>query len=93
MDNYSQYHHGMVRMTRKETIAWYIKWFSSILLICGMTMRATGEVYFQIYDLYFSTCGVFGWLIVGILWKDRALIMLNMVGFLILMIGVLKSFV
>ena len=83
----------MVLMSKKETIAWYIKWFSSILLICGMTMRATGEVYFQVYDLYFSTCGVFGWLIVGLLWKDRALIMLNMVGFLILMIGVLKSFV
>ncbi len=93
MGNYSQCHHGMVLMSKKETIAWYIKWFSSILLICGMTMRATGEVYFQIYDLYFSTCGVFGWLIVGLLWKDRALIMLNMVGFLILMIGVLKSFV
>jgi len=56
-------------------------------------MRATGEAYFQIFDLYFSTFGVFGWLIVGLLWKDRALIMLNMVGFLILMIGVLKSFV
>lgn len=83
----------MSKKERREKVAWYIKWFSSILLISGMTMRATGEVSFQVYDLYFSTCGVFGWLIVGLLWKDRALIMLNMVGFLILMIGVLKSFV
>jgi pheromone shutdown protein TraB len=77
----------------KDNIAWYLKWFSSIIIVCAMSMRATGEVQYQIYDLWFSFVGVFGWLGVSLLWKDRALIMLNAVGLLILLSGILKSFI
>ena len=28
----------------KDTVAWYLKWFSSIIIVCAMSMRATGEV-------------------------------------------------
>ena len=77
----------------KASIAWYLKWFSSIVIVVAMSMRATGEVQYQIYDLWFSTVGVFGWLGVSLLWKDRALIMLNAVGLLILLSGILKSFI
>ena len=76
----------------KESIAWYLKWFSSIVIVVAMSMRATGEVQYQIYDLWFSTVGVFGWLGVSLLWKDRALILLNAVGGLILLSGLFKSF-
>ena len=34
----------------KESIAWYLKWFSSIVIVIAMSMRATGEVQNQIYD-------------------------------------------
>jgi|TARA_B110000483_G_C18160291_1_gene529047 hypothetical protein len=64
-----------------------------MVLITSMAMRATGEEAFSLFDLYLSTVGVFGWLCVGILWEDRALIILNAVGFVILLIGVFKSFV
>ena len=77
----------------KESIAWYLKWFSSIVIVIAMSMRATGEVQYQIYVLWFSTVGGFGWLGVSLLWKDRALIMLNAVGLLILLSGILKSFI
>ena len=77
----------------KESIAWYLKWFSSIVIVIAMSMRATAEVQYQIYDLWISTFGVFGWLGVSLLWKDRALIMLNAVGLLILLSGILKSFI
>lgn len=75
---------------RKENLAWYVKWGSSFLLILAMCMRATGNPIYQVFDLFLSTVGVFGWLVVGLLWKDRALIILNSIGFGILLIGVLK---
>tara|TARA_B100001939_G_scaffold28878_2_gene22918 strand:- start:3032 stop:3322 length:291 start_codon:yes stop_codon:yes gene_type:complete len=77
----------------REEVAWYTKWGSSIIVVLAMAMRATGEPAYQIYDLYLSTVGIFGWLVVSILWKDRALIMLNAVGLIILVSGLLKSFV
>ena len=78
---------------QKPDYAWYIKWFSSMVLITSMAMRATGLEAFSLFDLYLSTLGVFGWLCVGILWNDRALIILNAVGFIILLAGVFKSLV
>lgn len=48
-----------------------------------MSMRGVEEL--SDYDLYLSLVGVFGWLVVGIIWKDRALILLNGIGFAILL--------
>lgn len=84
---------GLVDSITRDIVAWYIKWCSSFILIVSMAMRATGSEAYSLFDLYLSTLGVFGWLCVGVLWKDRALIMLNAVGFVILLIGVFKSFV
>ena len=82
-----------MKQVRKEYLAWYIKWCASVLLITSMAARATGLEAFSLFDLYLSTVGVFGWLCVGILWNDRALIILNAVGFIILLAGVFKSLV
>ena len=38
----------------------------------------------QLYDLIASTIGITLWLVVSILWKDRALIVLNGAGLLFL---------
>lgn len=48
-----------------------------------MSMRGVEEL--ADYDLYLSLIGVFGWLVIGILWKDRALMLLNGIGFAILL--------
>lgn len=68
--------------TPKYTIDWYVKWVASTFLLGAMSLR--GIEGFQIYDLVFSVIGVTGWVIVAILWKDRALIILNGVGWLFL---------
>ena len=81
-----------VRRQQEENLAWYIKWGSSLLLILAMCMRSTGVAEYQVIDLCLSTVGVFGWLLVGLLWKDRALILLNGIGLSILLVGVLKYF-
>ena len=48
----------------------------------GISVR--GVEGFHSFDLICSLVGVAGWLVVGLLWKDRALIILNGVGLALL---------
>ena len=72
--------------TPKQTKDWYIKWSASILLLTAMVLRATGDYPFT--DMCLSLVGCIGWLIVAMLWKDRALIILNAIASFILMTGI-----
>ena len=72
----------MSKLTDKKDAAWFIKWISSFIVITAMSLRGIEGM--QIYDLTLSIVGVAGWLCVGMLWKDRALIILNAVGLVFL---------
>ena len=67
--------------------AWYIKWASSFVIVCAMSLRGIEGM--QLVDLILSIIGVSGWLCVGLLWKDRALIILNAVGLSLLFKNIL----
>ena len=69
--------------TPKYTIDWYIKWVASLFLLSSQSIRGMPEL--GQTDLVLSLVGVFGWLIVSVIWRDRALIMLNGVGFALLL--------
>ena len=69
--------------TPKYTADWYLKWISSIIVLCAMSIRGVPELVF--YDLILSVVGIFGWLIVSFMWRDRALILLNSFGLLFLL--------
>ena len=71
--------------TPKYTADWYIKWIASVFVLAAMSIRGIPE--YQLYDLYLSIIGIFGWVIVSVLWKDRALIILNSFGLLFLLIN------
>jgi hypothetical protein len=68
--------------TPKYTIDWYVKWMASLFILISMSIRGVEGL--QFYDLAMSIIGVTGWLIVGMLWKDRALILLNGIGLALL---------
>ena len=68
--------------TPKYTIDWYLKWVASIFVMAAMSLR--GLEGFQIVDLTLSIIGIALWLVVSVLWRDRALILLNGVGLLFL---------
>tara|TARA_B100000131_G_scaffold307736_1_gene336286 strand:- start:1423 stop:1713 length:291 start_codon:yes stop_codon:yes gene_type:complete len=68
--------------TPKYTADWYIKWIASSFVLGAMSIRGVDGL--QQADLILSLIGVTGWLIVSILWRDRALIMLNGAGLLFL---------
>ena len=76
--------------TPKLTIDWYIKWVSSVLLIIAMFARGFEEL--KLLDLVFSTLGCMGWLVVSLIWKDRALIILNSLAVFVLGSGIVRYF-
>ena len=69
--------------TPKYTIDWYIKWVASMFVLAALSVRGVEGL--QIYDLILSIFGITGWLVVSILWRDRALLILNGVGLIFLM--------
>jgi len=68
--------------TPKYTLDWYIKWVASAFVLVAMSLRGIDGL--QLYDLGLSSIGILLWLWVSILWKDRALILLNGVGLMFL---------
>ena len=75
--------------TPKYTLDWYIKWISSIILLSAMMVRSNPEL--TVYDQGLSLIGCFGWLLVALIWKDRALIILNAVAVMILGTGLINT--
>lgn len=81
----------MSMLKGNKPLDWWIKWVSSAILIVAMGFRAT--VLFPTVDLVLSLIGIMGWFIVGIMWKDNALIILNGASMVILMTGVVNLLV
>ena len=69
--------------TPKYTVDWWLKWFASIFILSALSMRGIDGFIF--YDLILSIVGIGLWLIVSVLWKDRALVLLIGVGLLFLL--------
>lgn len=68
--------------TPKYTTDWYIKWIASAFVLVAMSLR--GIEGYQFIDLSLSVIGIFLWLIVSFMWNDRALIVLNGAGLILL---------
>ena len=77
------------KITPRGDISWYIKWVSSMFIIFAM---ATASADMYPYNLFLQFIGLVGWLIVGMLWHDRALIFLNAFGIAIILSGIMNYF-
>lgn len=76
----------MQKTTPTHTKDWYIKWVSSIILLIGMLLT-THNIY--PLNLIFHLIGVVGWMVVALIWNDRALIVVNAVSISIFINGLL----
>lgn len=83
--------------TPKGDLSWWIKWISSVIVMFAISIRAsnTPEAMLlghplQVWDIFLSWLGAVGWWVVGFMWKDRALILLNGVIALMLFGGLLR---
>jgi hypothetical protein len=77
------------KVTPKGDLSWYIKWISSFIIIIGMALTSAD---IQPYNLWFHFVGVIGWLAVGMMWHDRALIFINGVATFIFMSGLINYY-
>jgi hypothetical protein len=84
--------------TPKQDLSWYIKWISSFFVLSAVMMRsATGDspeviANLRLADQILSLIGCAGWTVVGFLWKDRALIVLNAIIVFALLSGLVRNF-
>ena len=75
------------KVTPLHDRSWYIKWASSIILIVAMLFTSANM--FPV-NLYIANIGFVGWLVVGMMWQDRSLIVLNSVSLAIYSLGILN---
>ena len=78
-------------ITPKYDLSWYVKWVSSFFIIMGMILTSLDVSLFPL-NLFFHLVGVIGWFVVGMLWHDRSLILLNGIAVSIFLMGILKHF-
>ena len=69
---------GRSSRDKSYTLDWYVKWCASIVLLFAFSVRGIPE--YALYDGILSLVGLLLWLWVSLLWNDRALIVLNAVG-------------
>lgn len=61
-----------------------VKWGASIIQIMGYSATAFG---WTPWNLYLFLEGVLGWLVVGFLWNDRALMLVHFVALGAMIVG------
>jgi hypothetical protein len=61
-----------------DSIAFVVKWSASIFQIMGYTATAFG---WTPWNLYLFVVGVLGWFAVGVLWIDKAIMLIHIVAF------------
>ena len=75
--------------TPKGDLSWYIKWSESVFIIIGMLMSSLNIFP---YNLFLHLIGVSGWFVVGMLWHDRSLIVVNAIAIFIFLSGIIKYY-
>lgn len=61
----------------RETIAFVIKWVASIIQILGYTATAFG---YTPINIYLFLIGLIGWFAVGVMWNDRAIMLIHIIA-------------
>lgn len=65
-------------------LVFVVKWAASLIQIVGYGATAFG---LTPWNLYFFVVGVLGWFVVGILWKDRAIMLIHLVALAAMIAG------
>jgi len=77
------------KVTPSYGVDWWIKWVSSIFILVGILL--TSNHIFPM-NLMFHVTGLAGWFIVAMMWNDRALIVINTAGLVLIINGLLRYY-
>ena len=69
---------------------WNIKSTARIILLIGMVFTA---LELTPINLFFHLVGVIGWFVVGYMWHDRAMMVVNSVAIFVFVFGILTWYV
>ena len=79
---------GALLRRRDEATSNVIKWFASIIQILGYAATAFS---WTPWNLYLFIVGVFGWFVVGVLWRDNAIMLIHVVALIAMVVGMWSS--
>ena len=67
-----------------ERIAFAIKWVASLIQILGYSATAFG---YTPLNIYLFLAGLLGWFAVGMIWNDRAIMLIHIVALAAMFVG------
>ncbi len=68
----------------RDTVVFVIKWAASVIQIMGYAATAYG---ITPWNLYLFLFGVVGWFAVGVLWNDRAIMLIHIAALAAMIAG------
>lgn len=74
--------------TPRLRTAFIVKWVASVVQILGYTATAFA---FSPWKIYLFLGGLLGWLAVGMLWNDRAIILIHLVALCAMIAGLVST--
>ncbi|TDT73781.1 hypothetical protein BDE40_2557 [Litoreibacter halocynthiae] len=77
-----------LRALDREAATFALKWAASLVQIAGYATTAFGMAPLNIY---LFLVGLIGWFAVGVLWKDRAIMLIHAVALAAMGAGLLSS--
>ena len=77
-----------LRVLDREVAVFTLKWAASLAQIAGYTTTAFGMAPLNIH---LFLVGLIGWFAVGVLWKDRAIMLIHAVALAAMSAGMLSS--
>ncbi|AKI01259.1 hypothetical protein IMCC20628_02561 [Hoeflea sp. IMCC20628] len=75
---------AVVATVSSDRIAFALKWVASIIQIMGYTATGFG---WTPWNLYLFVVGVFGWFAVGVLWNEKAIMLIHIVALAAMVAG------
>ena len=68
----------------RDNLAFAIKWVASIIQILGYTATAFG---YTPLNIYLFLVGLLGWFAVGVMWNDRAIMLIHVIALGAMFVG------
>jgi|TARA_R110002126_G_C10079661_1_gene463643 hypothetical protein len=78
------------KVTPTHDLSWYLKWVATVFVVLGASLNAFD---IEPYNVFVLLIGTALWMSVGLLWFDRALIVVNAAIFAIYLAGIFSYFV
>lgn len=74
--------------SNRDRLVFVVKWAASIVQILGYAATGFG---WTPWNLYLFLVGVIGWFAVGVLWNDKALMLVHIAALAAMLIGMLSG--